>query len=42
MMANPKVDRFKVWPTQADRSQLEDVILSGPRKELEKQCGAAT
>ena len=36
MMAEPSVDRFKVWPTQLDRAQFEDVILSGSRTELER------
>ena len=35
MMANPDVEKFKVWPTQADRSQFSDVVLSGSRAELE-------
>jgi Protein of unknown function DUF262 len=37
MMAEPKVDRFKVWPTQLDRPQFTDVILSGSRVDLEKK-----
>ena len=37
MMADPKVDRFKVWPTQADRTQFSDVMLAGSRSELEKR-----
>lgn len=37
MMAEPHIDRFKVWPTQLDRSQFADVILSGSRAELEKR-----
>ncbi|HEY3637232.1 MAG TPA: DUF262 domain-containing HNH endonuclease family protein [Rhizomicrobium sp.] len=37
MMAEPEVDRFKVWPTQLDRRQFSDVVLSGSRKELEKR-----
>ena len=37
MMADPAVDRFKVWPTQLDRKQFTDVISSGSRKELEKK-----
>lgn len=35
MMANPEMDRFKVWPTQADRSQFQDVIASGSRTRVE-------
>src|SRR6266566_5195159 len=31
MMADPKVDRFKVWPTQLDRVQFSDVVASGSR-----------
>lgn len=34
MMADPHVDRFKVWPTQLDRPQFVDVIASGSRDEL--------
>lgn len=37
MMADPAVDRFKVWPTQLDRAQFSDVVLSGSREELEKR-----
>lgn len=37
MMANPEVDRFKVWPTQLDRSQFADVVTSGSREELLKR-----
>jgi len=37
MMANPDVDRFKVWPTQLDRSQFSDVVSSGSRKEVLKR-----
>ncbi len=37
MMADPAVDCFKVWPTQADRSQYSDVLLAGSRAELEKK-----
>ena len=37
MMANPDVDRFKVWPTQLDRPQFGDVILSASRNELLKR-----
>jgi hypothetical protein len=37
MMANPQVDKFKVWPTQADRDPFSDVLLAGSRVELEKK-----
>ena len=37
MMANPDVDRFKVWPTQLDRPQFMDVVSSGSREELLKR-----
>jgi hypothetical protein len=33
-MADPGVDRFKVWPTQLDRDQFSDVVSSGSRQEL--------
>lgn len=36
MMANPDIDKFKVWPTQLDRGQFMDVISSGSRSNLEK------
>jgi Protein of unknown function DUF262/Protein of unknown function (DUF1524) len=36
MMANPDVDRFKIWPTQVDRKQYADVITSGSRAALER------
>ncbi len=35
MMPEPETDRFKVWPTQADRGQFQDVIESGSRAEIE-------
>lgn len=35
MMAEPQIDRFKVWPTQLDRTQFSDVIIAGSRSELE-------
>lgn len=35
MMAEPEVDKFKVWPTQLDRAQFADVIASGSRIALE-------
>ena len=37
MMAEPEVDKFKVWPTQLDRAQFKDVVMAGSRVELEKQ-----
>jgi len=37
MMAEPKVDKFKVWPTQLDRAQFTDVLDAGSRVELEKK-----
>lgn len=37
MMADPDIDRFKVWPTQLDRGQFADVVTSGSRAALEKK-----
>jgi uncharacterized protein with ParB-like and HNH nuclease domain len=37
MMANPEIDKFKVYPTQLDRTQFEDVVTSGSRQELERK-----
>ncbi len=37
MMAEPEVDKFKVWPTLLDRLQFTDVMTSRSRKELEKR-----
>ncbi len=37
MMADPNVDKFKVWPTQADRQQFSDVIASNSRAEVERR-----
>lgn len=37
MMADPDVDRFKVWPTRLDRGQFEDVMTSGSRSALEQK-----
>jgi uncharacterized protein with ParB-like and HNH nuclease domain len=34
MMANPDVDRFKVWPTHLDQPQFADVIGAGSYEEL--------
>ena len=36
-MADPEVDKFKVWPTQLDRGQFADVVSSGSRAELLKR-----
>ena len=36
MMADPDVDRFKVWPTQLDRQQFTDVLTAGSRAALEE------
>lgn len=35
-MAEPEVDRFKVWPTQLDRACFVDVMTLGSREEIEK------
>ncbi len=35
MMANPDIDKFKVWPTQLDRGQFGDVITSGSHAAVE-------
>ena len=37
MMANPEVDKFKVWPTIQDRPQFIDVIASESRDEVERR-----
>jgi len=37
MMAQPDVDKYKVWPTQSDRAQFTDVISAGSRVALEKK-----
>ncbi len=37
MLADPSVDRFKVWPTLVDRSQFADVLMSGSKAELERR-----
>jgi uncharacterized protein with ParB-like and HNH nuclease domain len=37
MMADPNVDRFKVWPTQLDRPQFTDVVSAGSREEVLKR-----
>lgn len=36
-MADPEVDKFKVWPTLLDRIQFADVVTSGSRAALEKK-----
>ena len=36
LMVNPKVDQFKVWPTQLDRAQFGDVLTAGSRVKLEE------
>ena len=33
-MANPEVDKFKIWPTQLDRPQFTNVVLAGSREEV--------
>lgn len=37
MMAEPEVDKFKVWPTSWDRDQFTDVISAGSRIEIERK-----
>lgn len=37
MMAEPEVDKFKVWPTQLDRRQFVDVMTGGSKAEVEKR-----
>lgn len=37
MMANPEIDKFKVWPTQLDRNQFMDVLESGSKAEIERK-----
>lgn len=36
MMADTNVDKFKVWPTQLDRAQFQEIITEGSRAALEK------
>jgi uncharacterized protein with ParB-like and HNH nuclease domain len=36
-MADPEVDKFKVWPTQLDRGQFTDVVGLGSREAIEKK-----
>lgn len=37
MMADPEVDRYKVWPTLLDQPQFAGVISSGSREEVERR-----
>src|SRR6266513_111657 len=37
MMAEPEVDKFKVWPTKLDRQQFSDVVTAGSLKDLERK-----
>lgn len=37
MMADPLVEKFKVWPTRLDRDQFADVITLGSRKKVEQE-----
>jgi uncharacterized protein with ParB-like and HNH nuclease domain len=37
MMADAKIDKFKVWPTTQDRPQFIDVMESGSRAEVERR-----
>jgi hypothetical protein len=37
MMAEPEMDKFKVWPTQLDREQFSDVITAGSSSDLLKK-----
>lgn len=37
MMANPDIDKFKIWPTQLDRQQFENVITAKSREEVLKR-----
>ena len=36
-MAEPEIDRFKVWPTQLDRQHFMDVMTLGSRKAIEEK-----
>jgi len=36
-MANPEIDKFKVWPTKLDQKQFRDVVESGSREVLEER-----
>ena len=37
MMADPDVEKFKVWPTQLDRNQFADVIVLGSITAIEQK-----
>lgn len=37
MMADPEVDKFKVWPTFSDRPYFIDIISSGSPEEVERR-----
>jgi uncharacterized protein with ParB-like and HNH nuclease domain len=37
MMADEKTEKYKVWPTQLDRPQFQDVLTAGSRAELERR-----
>lgn len=37
MMADPNIDKFKVWPTKADWQQFSDVIASSSKEEVERR-----
>lgn len=37
LMADPDIDKFKVWPTQLDRGQFADVVSAGSRVEVLKR-----
>ncbi|MFM8333121.1 MAG: DUF262 domain-containing protein, partial [Candidatus Methylumidiphilus sp.] len=37
MMADPRSEQFKVWPTQLDRPQFADVVLAMSREALENK-----
>jgi uncharacterized protein with ParB-like and HNH nuclease domain len=37
MMAEPDLDKFKVWPTKLDQAQFSDVVASGSRAILERK-----
>lgn len=35
-LADPDIEKYKVWPTLSDRSQFTTVITAGSRKEIER------
>jgi hypothetical protein len=37
MMADPAVEKFKVWPTRLDRDQFADVVALGSRAAIEQK-----